>query len=403
MKNDITIAFLGTLVPDEKEFNNQAFYRSANLVQAGILENLNKYSELKILSSQPIPTFPKNKSFFCKRKVLNYSDKIKITTIPAINIVVLREIIRGIYAFFSLAFWAIKNYNKKRCIFVYNTYSPPLPMVYFISKITNSKLIAIIYDLGMPPKSLKLDFFRRFIYQLVELSAKLIIPCLDGRIVITEAIAHDYAPGKHFLMIDGGISENIVNHLFPLEYNEKRDKTNFLCAGSLWSGNGIKHLLDSLKINKNPKIKIFFAGKGPDLDLILNASKNDDRIQYLGMLSTQELFEVYKKVDVLLNIRVIPSEEGRYLFPSKLLEYLVVGKFVVTTKAVHIEKEYGNYCYVLNDIEPKTISEMFDEVSEISNETFLNKGLNSRNYMLKNNTWEAKTEQIINYIQNEVV
>lgn len=403
MQSKISIAFLGTLVPDVDEFNNQAFYRSANLVQAGILENLSKHSELKILSSQPVPTFPRDKSFFCKRKVINYSENIKITTIPSINIVVLREMMRGFYAMFSLIFWALKNYDKKRCIMVYNTYSPPLPIVYIISKITNSKSMAILYDLGMPPKSLKLDFFRKFIYQLVELSAKLIIPCLDGRIVITEAIAHDYAPGKHFLMIDGGISENIVNHLFPLEYNEKRDKTNFLCAGSLWSGNGIKHLLDSLKINKNPKIKIFFAGKGPDLDLILNASKNDDRIQYLGMLSTQELFEVYKKVDVLLNIRVIPSEEGRYLFPSKLLEYLVVGKFVVTTKAVHIEKEYGNYCYVLNDIEPKTISEMFDEVSEISNETFLNKGLNSRNYMLKNNTWEAKTEQIINYIQNEVV
>lgn len=403
MQSKISIAFLGTLVPDVDEFNNQAFYRSANLVQAGILENLSKHSELKILSSQPVPTFPRDKSFFCKRKVLNYSENIKITTIPSINIVVLREMMRGIYAMFSLIFWALKNYDKKRCIMVYNTYSPPLPIVYIISKITNSKSMAILYDLGMPPKSLKLDFFRKFIYQMVELSAKLIIPCLDGRIVITEAIAHDYAPGKHFLMIDGGISENIVNHLFPLEYNEKRINTTFLCAGSLWSGNGIKHLLDSLKINKNPKIKIFFAGKGPDLDLILIASKNDDRIQYLGMLSTQELFEVYKKVDVLLNIRVIPSEEGRYLFPSKLLEYLVVGKFVVTTKAVHIEKEYGNYCYVLNDIEPKTISEMFDEVSEISNETFLNKGLNSRNYMLKNNTWEAKTEQIINYIQNEVI
>lgn len=403
MQSKISIAFLGTLVPDVDEFNNQAFYRSANLVQAGILENLSKHSELKILSSQPVPTFPRDKSFFCKRKVINYSENIKITTIPSINIVVLREMMRGIYAMFSLIFWALKNYDKKRCIMVYNTYSPPLPIVYIISKITNSKSMAILYDLGMPPKSLKLDFFRKFIYQMVELSAKLIIPCLDGRIVITEAIAHDYAPGKHFLMIDGGISENIVNHLFPLEYNEKRINTTFLCAGSLWSGNGIKHLLDSLKINKNPKIKIFFAGKGPDLDLILIASKNDDRIQYLGMLSTQELFEVYKKVDVLLNIRVIPSEEGRYLFPSKLLEYLVVGKFVVTTKAVHIEKEYGNYCYVLNDIEPKTISEMFDEVSEISNETFLNKGLNSRNYMLKNNTWEAKTEQIINYIQNEVI
>lgn len=398
----IEVAFLGTLVPDNKEFNNQAFYRSANLVQAGILENLSEHTNLKVLSSQPIPSFPRSKSIFCKRKVINYSNKVEITTIPAVNIVVIREIMRGFYALFSLMFWAFKNFNKKRCIIVYNTYSPPLPIVYLISKITNSKSVAIIYDLGMPPKSLKLDFFRKSIYRLVEISAKFFIPRLDGRIVITEAIAKDYAPNKHFLMMDGGISDGIVNHLFPLEQKMNRTETIFLCAGSLWGGNGVGLLLESLKINKNQKIKVWFAGTGQDTGLIIDAAKIDNRISYLGMLDTRSLFEVYKKADVLLNLRVIPEEEGKYLFPSKLLEYLTVGKLVISTSAVHIEKEYGEFCIILNDFKPSKLSEIVDTVSNLPDETFFQMGSNARDFMLNNNTWEKKTNEILTYIKEEV-
>lgn len=403
VKDQLSIAFLGTLVPDSIEFHNPAFNRSGNMVQSGIVEGLYKQGiDLKVLSSQPIPTFPIYKSIFCNRIVVNYSQDIKITTIPSLNIVVLREIMRGIYALFSLIIWAIKNRHKRRCIIVYNVYSPPLPIVYLIGKLTLSKTVAIIYDLGMPPKSLKLDFIRRTIYQLVELTAKIFVPLLNGRIVITDAIAKDYAPHNHYLMIDGGISSEIVNRLFPLIQKEERVETVFLCAGSLWGGNGIQFILESMKINKNQSLRVWFAGNGPDISIIVNASKIDPRIEYKGMLNLDQLFALYKEADVLMNIRVIPEDEGEYLFPSKLIEYLTIGKHVISTQAVHIKRDFGHICTVLDKISPQYLSDSIDIIAELSSLELNEKGKQARNYMLNNYTWDKRSEKILNYI-NDVV
>ena len=402
MDNDkLSIAFLGTLVPDSNEYHNPAFNRSGNMVQAGVIEGLNKQGvELKVLTSQPIPTFPRYNSIFLKRKSINYGQGITITIIPSINILVIREIFRGIYALISLIFWSIKNRKNKRCILVYNVYSPPLPFVYLIGKVTFSKTIAIIYDLGMPPKTLKLDFFRKFIYQCVELSAKFFIPRLNGRIVITEAIAQDYAPGKHFLMIDGGISSNIINRLFPLELKKNQTEVIFLCAGSLWNGNGVKLILDALKLNDNPNIRLWFAGAGQDLSLIKKAAETDSRIIYKGMLNLNELFQIYKSSDVLLNLRVISEEEGKYLFPSKLLEYLIIGKVVISTSAVHIKRDYGHLCKIIENVNPISLSELFNEIAEMPKDLMLNIGLKSREEMLNKHTWDNKSIEIHRYIND---
>lgn len=400
---NLSIAFLGTLVPDTFEYHNAAFNRSGNMVQAGLVEGFDKQGiELKVLTSQPIPTFPKSNTLFCKRKVVNFNQDIKVTTIPSLNILVIREILRGLYALLSLIAWAIKNRNKRRCIIVYNVYSPPLPIVFLIGKLTFSKTVAIIYDLGMPPKSLKLDAFRKFIYRCTELSAKIFIPRLDGRIVITEAIAYDYAPGKHFLMVDGGISLNIINRLFPLELTAQHSETIFLCAGSLWPGNGTRIILDAMKLNHKQAIKMWFAGSGPDVPFIEKASESDSRIEYKGMLNLDKLFQLYKSADVLMNIRVISEEEGKYLFPSKLLEYLAIGKLVISTSAVHIRRDYGHLCNIIEEVNPLILCGLLDEISSISNKVRFNIGLTARQEMLRNHTWEQKSIQIVSYINNKV-
>jgi glycosyltransferase involved in cell wall biosynthesis len=403
LSSKLSIAFLGTLVPDTDEFHNPAFNRSGNLVQSGIVEGFAKQDvKTKVLSYLPIPSYPKYPVLFCKRKSIIYDKKIKITLIPTINILILREIFLSIYTLFSLLLWSIKNRYKKKCIIVYNVFSPPLPLVYFIGKLTGSKIVAIIYDLGMPPKSLKLGLLRTWIYFLTEISAKIFLPKLDGRIVITEAIARDYTPNSHYLLIDGGISSSILNRLFPIELKQNRTETIFLCAGSLWEGNGVGLILNTMKKNFNPSIKIWFAGQGPDILIIKEASKNDSRIIYMGNLDLDQLFQIYKNADVLLNLRVISNEEGNYLFPSKLLEYLAVGNLVISTSVAHIDRDYANYCEIISEINLEKLSDIFDKISMMPGSELFEKGSRSRQFMLNNRTWDIRSEQILSYINFKV-
>lgn len=399
MKKDISIAFLGTLVPDTEEFQNIALTPAGNMVQDGMVSGLNNQGvKLTVFSQRPIASYPQDKKIFCGKKTIKYRNSITLIVIPFINILLLKTITGLIYDFFALIKWAVKNRNNERCIIVYNPYTPPLPFVYWMGKLTGSKSVAILYDLGMPPKQLQLSNLKKLIYRIVEFFAKRYIHLLDGRIVINENIARDYAPGKDFLLVDGGISSNITDRLFELVEKKNREKTIFVCAGSLWGANGTKLIIETLQKNKNPKIEMWFAGNGPDVDFIKDAAEKDNRIKYKGKLNLDQLFELYKEADVLMNIRVTSDGEGDYLFPSKILEYLTVGKYTITTKVAHIEKEYGHICKVLDNNNSDELSAAMEELTGFSDAELVSRGKIARKYMLDNHTWEQQSLKILGYI-----
>ena len=403
-KKNLAILFLGSLVPNTPEFQNPGVALSGMLVQEGLVDGfLNQDLQVDILSSQPIPSFPNYNTIICKRRKISYKDRSFITTLPAINIIVIREIMKGIAAFFEILIWALKNFSKKRCIIIYGVYSPPLPFVYLIGKITKTKTVSILYDLGIPPKSLKLGKLRTVIYYAVDFFAKIIIPHLDGRIVINENIVTDYAPKKHYLLIDGAVNNSVISKLFDLKLkNINKDETIFLCAGALWPINGTQIIIDAMKINKNQNIKVWFAGKGIDLQIIRQAEEYDKRIKYLGMLDLDELFSYYQKADVLMNIRVTEEAECRYLFPSKFFEYLVTGKYIITTQVAHLERLYGHLCFVLHENSPQILAQAMEIVTNLPKGDLIKRGRKAREFMLENRTWDIQSNKIIDYLDREV-
>lgn len=399
MKQEISIAFLGTLVPDTKEFQNTALTRAGNMVQDGIVSGLHACgAELRVFSHRPIASFPNDRTLFCKKMKLQYKDSIDLIIVPFINILFVKTITGALFDFFALLKWVLQNRNKERVILVYNAYTPPIDFVYWMGKITRSKTVAILYDLGMPPKELNLNLLKKAIYRFVEFFAKIYIPRLDGRIVINENIALDYAPGKHFLLVDGGISSNITDRLFELKEKTDREKTVFLLAGSLWGANGTQLIIETLNLNNNPKIEMWFAGDGVDVDFIKAAAEKDQRIKYKGKLNLDQLFDLYREVDVLMNIRVTSNGEGNYLFPSKILEYLAVGKYTISTKVAHIEKEYGFLCKLLENNNSTELSAAMDELTNLSENEMFERGKHARNYMLNSHTWENQSAKIKEYI-----
>lgn len=401
MKKDISIAFLGALVPDEPAYHNPAFRRSGILVQDGIVNGLGiQKAKVTVFSLRPVPSFPKERKIFFKKKEISYKKIEKIILHPFINILIVKTITHAISLFFELIKWSFSNRKNNKYIIVYNTYTPPLPFVYWMGKITGSKTVAILYDLGMPPKQLNYRLHKVIIYRFVEFFAKRYIPRLDGRIVINENIANDYAKEKHSLLIDGGISESIIERLFSLDSKEfERENTKFLIAGTLASINGTKLIRETLNINSNPNIKIIFAGNGRDEEYVRQLTKEDKRVEYRGMLNLDELFKLYEEVDVLMNLR-ISSDDDKYLFPSKVLEYLVIGKYVLTTSVGHIEREYGHLCTVLEDNTPECLSNKINEIASMSNSELINKGQQSREFLIEHSTWDKQSMKIYTYLEN---
>lgn len=390
----MALLHISSVVPDTPKYHNSAFTRSGNNVLSGIAESLWKKGDCEILSFAPMPSFPRG-SFFVKTIKEVFPSGIVVYFAPILNIKAIKNIVEAVYTYFWVLKWAKRHQGDELKVLVYNIYDPPVNILYQACKRINAKLYVILYDLGVPPKRLGLSKLTMLSYRISERAAKKYIPKLDGRIVINESIIKHYAPGKDYILVDGGISNEVIANLFPLRESQDEYYT-FVCAGMLWDQNGTKLILDAMKVNTNDKIRVIFAGKGIDVPLIEEVAKKDNRIKYVGMLSMQELFKVYEGSDVLMNLRI--EEEIDFHFPSKLLEFLVMGKKVLSTDIAHAGRDYGEYIQILSDVTPEGLSKAMDEITKISKRDLYENGKKSRQFMLENRNWEKRTEEILEYM-----
>lgn len=389
------ILFLSSLIPDKPEYINQAFSRSGNNVLMGIADSLYKSNySVDCISYRPTPSYPRA-PIFIKKEVTNLASGLQIQILPTVNIKAFKNLCEGLGCFQVIKKWKKRHKGDDCRVLVYNIYDPPLPFLYYACKLYDIKLYCIFYDLGVPPKNLNLSRITMVSYKVSELFVSRYMKKIDGRIIINESIINHYAPNSDFLLIDGGVNDVVVSKLFPLSVSEKKEYV-FVCAGMLWQQNGTRLLLDALKITSNPDIRIVFAGKGNDEELIKNAAKNDSRISYKGMLSMDQLFEEYDKADVLMNLRI--EEIIDFHFPSKLLEYLVMGKLVLSTEIAHARRDYGNYMCFLKEISPECLATTMESIMKIPKQILYERGVKAREFMLNNRTWNCRTKKILDYI-----
>lgn len=393
----MAILFITGLTPDRKEYWSSSFSRSGFNAVQGVgfsMAELIGIENIEYVSKPSIQSFP-NGPLWLKGKTDTLENGAKVTILPTLNIKLIKSIHWSIQYTHIIQNWAKKHQGEDCKVFIYNTYHPSIDYIYKACKKANVKLYCMLYDLGVPPKRLKLSKLTMLGYRHAEKIAEKYIPLLDGRIVINERIVNHYAPGKDFLLIDGGLTNQLISKLFPLKESKTKEYT-FVLAGMLWDQNGTKLVLEALKLRQDLNIKVIICGKGIDVPLIEEAASADKRIQYLGMLTQDQLFKVYEDADVLLNLRI--EEEEDFHFPGKLLEFLVMGKLVISTPIAHAERDYGAYMKVLHDISGIGLSNLIQEITETPKHELYELGKKARAFMLENRTWKKRTEDIITYM-----
>jgi len=372
---------------------------SGGNVLLGIADALCKYADedVEFVSHPSVQSYPNGPIWIdSNEETLDENHVIKY--LPTLNIKLVKSKMWGLRCRIIIKEWADRHRNEQLKVLVYNTYHPPIDDVYKACKLVGAKLYAILYDLGIPPKRLKLGWISMLGYRLAECTAEKYIPRLDGRIIINELIAEHYAPGKDWILIDGGINRHVIDHLFPLE--EKHDDVfTFVLAGMLWEQNGTKLLLDAVKMYTNPNIRIVFAGKGIDVPLIKATASTDKRIVYAGMLNMDELFKLYQDADILMNLRL--EEDVDYHFPGKLLEYLSTGRYVISTPIAHAERDYGEFMSVLHDITPLGLVRLMEDVIHKGKKSLFQVGAKARQFMLDYKNWDIQTQHILDYMNKD--
>ena len=405
-KKEIKVAYMGQVAPFEPEFYNEPGYgRPGSLAQLGFIEALHN-TEMgldRAWGFRPIAHWPNTKIQFEWIRRFTLPCGAKLTLLPLFNHFILKEVSRFFIIAWLLIHWSLQRIGHPRVLVIYNLIHPNgVVWLRLLTWLTHIRLVPIVYELARMEMYYKKSLPFRIIEPdwLDRLHEKM-LPMCDGLVPITDAIPRDFAPNLRYLRVDGGVGEAVISTLPPLKAIESEFFTIFY-AGGITQWNRIDILLAYMEQNKDPKLRLWLAGGGQQVQMAKDAAAKDARITFFGFLGPEKLQELYGKADMLVTLRDLIDPGLKYHYPSKTFEMLVMGKPLVITNSQHTREVYGDYCKVIDNCDVDSYGAAVEYFRRMSPQERLEYGRRAREYIMENRRW-CKWGQAMGQYISEIV
>jgi glycosyltransferase involved in cell wall biosynthesis len=396
----LTWAFVGSIVPDREEFHTVAFSRAGQMAQQSLLLGM-KHAGMPpsaVFVAEPVPSFPRGRRLWARGGRAALAEGMEATFLRFVNIVPLKHLTGGLAALWHILRWARRTRGAaRRLVYTYNLSFPPALFTWLGAKLVGAKAVAMVYDIEIPRQTVPWSIGRSIDLWL----HGFLLPRFDGRVLIADAIADDFAPGKPYLCVEGGIRPEVLAGGGSAPVARPPDGPfTVVSAGSLDEVNGFPLLLQAFARLPGDGYRLRIAGRGPLEPQVRSAAAKDPRIEYLGFLSFEEVQALYRSADVLVNMRLTRAINTRYFFPSKLMEYLASAVPVISTCTGAVEKEFGSFVHLLREETPQSLADAIREMAALDARARVDMGRRARQYLMAHKTWDAQARKIVQYLQS---
>lgn len=283
-------------------------------------------------------------------------------------------------------------------IFVYEMRSACLSAALYIKeRHPNARIHLIVPDLPIY-MDLNMGFMKTVLKMLDNKLINSYIQHVDSFILYATSMV-DYLNirDKKWMLMEGSIHSDDIAHItkyIKSESTSNNDKIIIMYSGMIERKYGIDYFLEAIKM-LDERYQAWFTGDGSYAkSLREEAEQHPEKIKYYGYLNTRgELLKLQQQASILINLRNPHENASKYCFPSKLFEYMLTGKAVLSTNIEGIPSEYHNYIYIIEDYSSQGIAEAIQYVNVSDSRegaTFIKKN--------KNNLLQSK--RIIEFITN---
>ena len=407
---NINIIFIGDVLPQNifKEIANIA--PSTNNIELDFVTTLHsEFKDKLTVISKNFRTSILSKNKSVQRMELETSDGIKIITVGFMQAKILKTIsgICNLKREIKHKIKEIKKNNRNEPIifFIVNPYyQQSLPI--YLSKRKKDAVVTVMLEAldsailsGKVHKSLY-DKFSLWLH------CKLYVKN-DGNIVFCKSVAAENAPNVPILQIYPTCDPNCFCKIKDITENKGGDGTHHLLyAGMLSECYGIDRLVSTMSyLPDNYILHICGNGEQDIVSLVKNASQQDERIIYHGLINRDKVIRLEKFSEVLFMIRVsdtILSEyQAKYLVPSKVSEYLMSGTPIIATKIPSINNELDQFLNYTTD-DPKEIARIVIDICDKNNDRYKKQAEAGIVFALQNCTRETQQQKIINFIKTTI-
>lgn len=243
-------------------------------------------------------------------------------------------------------------------------------------------------------------FPKKWLHRKVNAWAETLAAKADAFVFFTKAMA-DYFNVSDERYI---VMESVIDGSTYKNAKTKRGEGGILkvvYTGGLGIHNGVAKLMEMMPLMGRDDFELVVTGRGALAEKFSEAAKSDHRIKFLGTVSKQEVFNYQSQADVLINPRSDNDAPvvTKYMFPSKLMEYMLTGNVALTCRMSGIPEDYYNYVYVTDDDTAAGLAFTLNKILDTSPEERCQKGNDARQYILNNKTIDVQTGRIIEMLQ----
>lgn len=291
----------------------------------------------------------------------------------------------------------VKTWAKERAgseeniVIVYEPSVAKMKSATYLKQKHNASIFVVIPDI---PKLVDLGASR-----IIKLGKKLsekkqmkLFEQVDGFILYSSHMAEYYGfSDDRWMLMEGVFDPEEAEIATNVKKDDKCIKLMY--CGALDEYRGIPQLLDAFAQLQGGSYELWLTGAGRSENLIRERQRNDPRIKYFGYLdSRKEVLELEQQADILIHTRDLKSPAAPYCFPSKLFEYLVTGKSVLSVDIPGIPKEYFKYMIKIEDLTVEKIREAIHIAVSMDDEQRKKIGEAGKTFVLdkKNSTVQAQ-------------
>lgn len=363
----------------------------------GYVENDVKVS---VLSFFPATNFPGNKKIFFGAS--HKSDKCgENYTAPFINIMLLKHITRFLSCLFFLVWWNLKERGTRKNVVVYSVHSPFLVACWFARMLLGARIYVIIPDL---PSHMNFGQERGSLWKLLKsIDVRFLdnlLSKVSGVSVVTESMSES---SSNWSNVPAVIIEGMVEPTEKIVRENKVSRKIFFYTGGLASDYGVSALLaafDLLRKERND-IELWICGRGELSGKIEALASLHDDIKYFGYIPQKEIDVLMRSVFCLINCRNPLDEFVRYSFPSKLLEYLLTGIPILTTRLPGVPDEYNKYFNHIDGGSPEMIADAIRKMLVVPVDYSNRKAAEGREFVLKEKNSKMQVLKLLKLIREK--
>ena len=140
-------------------------------------------------------------------------------------------------------------------------------------------------------------------------------------------------------------------------------------------------------------------GRGPD-EVLLQQYQQYPNIKFMGYLPNEKMREVMASADLLINPRIDNFATDTFGFPSKMVEYLLSGTPVLTTKFAAMPEEYCEFVYFIEEQTGEGIANAIQSVFQDTAQSRENKCRNAFLYVFQNNSYDEIAKEMLLFVHN---